>query len=92
MCKQCAHNVHAVHTKSLQLHHVPGTPSPELHTLERLAVHEMFSQEVGVTNVQPREQCDGPHLRLRLERLNSSQDPLLHVIQQLVVFPVGIRQ
>ncbi len=52
----------------------------------------MFSQVVGVTNVQPREQCHAPPLRLRLERPNPLQDPLLHVINQLVVFPVGIRQ
>ena len=60
--------------------------------LERLAVDELSSHEVVVANVEPGEQCDGPPPRLRLERLNPSQDPLLHVKPQQVMLPVCIRQ
>ncbi len=59
---------------------------------ERLTVDVLGSQEVSVANFEPAEQRDGPSPRFRLERLNPSQDPLLHVVHQLVMLPVGIRQ
>jgi hypothetical protein len=63
-----------------------------VNALELLAVHELLPLEVSVTNVPPREHCDGPPVRTGLERLDSSQDPLLHLMDQLVVLSVGIGQ
>ncbi len=62
--------------------------TPPADIIERLR----RDKEVSVTNVQPREQCDGPSVWTGLERLNSTQDPLLHLMDQLVVLPVGIGQ
>jgi hypothetical protein len=59
---------------------------------ERLTVDELSSKEVSVANVKPGEQRDGLPPRFRLERLNPLQDLLLHLVHQLVVPPVGIRQ
>ncbi len=52
----------------------------------------LSSHEVVVANVEPGEQCDAPPPRLRLERLNPSQDSLLHERHQLVMLPVCILQ